>query len=129
MSAPALHRYRVSLADGFAVWITAESRLAAGLLAPALGIHVPEIVLRSGVALPGRLAIPAHRSRVVLQDSVAVGVHGPEGELSPGVALRGSLAILLGKPSFARRRGDAPQSDRARRDRPGSRASGRGVRS
>jgi hypothetical protein len=33
-----------------------------------------EIVLSRGVALLGRLAIPAHRSRIVLRDAMAVAV-------------------------------------------------------
>ena len=50
-----------------------------------------------GVALLGRLAIPAHRCRVVL--GTPAGVHDPENVLSVGVALLGK-----GTPKPQRRR-------------------------
>jgi hypothetical protein len=46
----ALHRYRVSLADGFAVWIAAESRQAAGLLAERLWSETRSTVAPDGAA-------------------------------------------------------------------------------
>ena len=49
--------------------------------------------MSTGVALVGRFAIPARRSRIVLRDTLAVVVHDPEIELSSGVALVGRLAI------------------------------------
>jgi hypothetical protein len=48
MSAPALRSYRVSLADGFAVWITAESCHAAGLLAERLWSETRSTVAPAG---------------------------------------------------------------------------------
>src|SRR5207253_1580533 len=56
-------------------------------------VHEPEPELSQCVALFGRLAVPAQRSRIVLRDTIAVVVHNSENELSPGVALIGRLAI------------------------------------
>jgi hypothetical protein len=50
MSAPSLRSYRVSLADGYAVRVTAESRQAARSLADQLGSETRSSVAPAGAS-------------------------------------------------------------------------------
>ena len=58
-----------------------------------VGVHDPEIVLTTRVALFGGHSVPAHRLGVVLDHAMTVGVHVPEVALSVGVALFGGHSV------------------------------------